>query len=189
MQYNTSYISRSEGRRAADRRPERRRGMYHLHSPQYPALSPNDKLIVNLRALSHTIRDLYEGRESQKRTLILLRESDGITQRALTEKMGIQPGSASEVIGKLVAAGLVARTPNPEDRRTVNLHLTPSGRAEADSAFLQRQQRHQEMFSCLSGAERETLLTLLEKLNADWDSRYRGATSSGGKEAGPCGNM
>lgn len=33
---------------------------------------------------------------------------------------------------------------------------------------------HEEMFSCLSDGEKAELLSLLEKVNADWEMRYRG---------------
>ena len=36
------------------------------------AANINDKLIMNLRDISHTMRSLYEGRGSQKRILIIL---------------------------------------------------------------------------------------------------------------------
>ena len=143
-------------------------------SEQYPAMEQNDKLIINVRALNHTIRSLYEGKESQKRILIILRELGDITQKDLTERLGIQPGSASEVIGKLEHAGLIRRVPSQVDRRTADISLTESGRAKAQEAFEQRQSRHCEMFSCLSEEEKSTLLMLMEKLNEDWDSRYRG---------------
>ena len=32
----------------------------------------------------------------------------------------------------------------------------------------------QEMFSCLSSEERKTLLSLLEKIHSDWESRFAG---------------
>ena len=84
----------------------------------------NRKLIINFRDISHTMRTLYEGRGSQKRVLIVLLETGKITQRALTERLGIQPGSASEVIAKLESAGLLVRTAGEEDRRTADISLT-----------------------------------------------------------------
>ena len=59
------------------------------------------KLIINLRDINHVMRSLYEGKGSQKRILIVLNEVGNITQRELTERLGIQPGSVSEVIAKL----------------------------------------------------------------------------------------
>lgn len=142
---------------------------------EYDAMDRNKKLIINLRDVGHTIRFLYEGKGSQKRILIVLYESGSMTQRELTERIGVQPGSASEVIGKLESAGLILRTPNKEDRRTADIQLTDAGRMQAEEAVTQREIRHQEMFSCLSLDEKEMLLELIEKLNMDWDSRYRGA--------------
>lgn len=132
----------------------------------------NDKLIINLRDLNHIMRFLYEGKESQKRILIVLNETGSITQRALTERLGIQPGSASEVIAKLENAGLILRTPSETDRRTSDITLTEKGKELAAQAIEQRSCRHEEMFSCLSADEKSLLLSMLEKVNASWEERY-----------------
>ena len=137
------------------------------------AANINDKLIMNLRDISHTMRSLYEGRGSQKRILIILHEVGKITQRALTERLGIQPGSASEVIAKLESAELITRTPSESDRRTADIQLTDKGRELASQAVNQRRRRHEEMFYCLLEDEKTELLTLLEKINTDWEQRYR----------------
>lgn len=142
------------------------------HMPQYLKETVNGKLVVNLRDISHTMRSLYEGRGSQKRVLIVLSEAGTITQRELTQRLGIQPGSASEVIAKLEQAELVARSLSETDRRTADISLTEEGRRQAQAALEQRQQRHKEMFSALTSEEKEQLLSLLEKINGDWESRY-----------------
>ena len=144
-------------------------------SDRYELLGINHKLIWNFRDIGHTIRHLSEGKGSQKRILIVLNEAGVITQRELTERLGIQPGSASEVVGKLEAAGLLNRTPNEIDHRTADLCLTDAGKLAAEDAYSQREERHRQMFSCLSGAEKETLLLLLEKVNTAWDRQYREA--------------
>lgn len=143
------------------------------HMARYQSSDINDKLIINLRDLSHIMRSLYEGKGSQKQVLIVLGKTGAITQRALTERLGIQPGSASEVISKLESAGLILRTPSQSDRRTADIVLTDEGKNQASQAIEQRIRRHQEMFSCLSEAEKRQMLSLLEKINADWDQRYR----------------
>ena len=140
----------------------------------YDTLTQEDKLIWNLRDLGHTIRQLSEGKGSQKRILILLNRQGVMTQRALTERLGIQPGSASEVLGKLESAGLIERIPSTEDRRTTEICLTEAGRRSAQQAAGQRAQRHQQMFGCLTGEEKAALLTLTEKLNVSWEQLYGG---------------
>lgn len=131
------------------------------------------KLVFGLLDISRTMRSLYEGRGSQKRVLIVLSETGTITQRDLTARLGIQPGSASEVIAKLESAGLVERTASEEDRRTANISLTRDGLRQAEDALEQRRRRHEEMFSALSEEEKARLLALLEKINSDWASRYQ----------------
>ena len=142
---------------------------------RYLTETVNGRLIIRLRNISHTMRSLYEGKGSQKRILMLLRETGTITQRELTARLGVQSGSASEVIAKLENMGLIARTLCETDRRTVNITLTEEGRRQAQEAMVQRQQRHVEMFSILSEEEKTQLLSLLDKINADWETRYQGS--------------
>lgn len=132
----------------------------------------NKQLIMNLRDLGHTIRSLYEGKGSQKQILIVLYQKGNMTQRELTERLGVKPGSASEVIGKLENAGFILRTPSRDDHRTMDIVLTESGLARAKEVSRQREIRHQEMFSCLTTEEKDALLALTKKLNADWRERY-----------------
>lgn len=133
----------------------------------------SQKLIINLREINHVMRSLYEGKGSQKRVLIVLKEVGTITQRELTERLGIQPGSASEVIAKLEDAGNLSRVPSASDHRTMDIALTEQGRILAETLLAQREKRHEEMFSCLSEEEKSSLLGLLEKINEDWEKRYQ----------------
>lgn len=139
----------------------------------YQLADTNGKLIINLRDVGHMMRRLYEGRGSQQRVLIVLNEMGGaVTQRALTERLQIQSGSASEVIGKLESAGYIVKTSSETDRRNVEVALTEKGKVAAEETKRQRELRHEEMFICLSKTEREELLVLLEKLSSDWEKRF-----------------
>lgn len=140
---------------------------------QYKSLDRNNKLIWNFRDIGHTMRQISEGRGSQKRILILLREADGMTQKELTARLGVQPGSASEVLNKLEQAGLILRTPSETDHRTTDIRLTPDGEALAKEASAKRAERHEQMFSMLSEEEKDALIALLERVNAHWDQVYR----------------
>lgn len=142
-------------------------------NPRYDILDKGNRLIWNFRDIAHTMRQTSEGKGSQKRVLIILRESGSMTQKELTDRLGVQPGSVSEVLGKLEAAGLIRRVPNGTDRRTTDICLTEAGEVAAEDAYTQRQQRHQQMFSSLTDQEMDQLLLLLEKLNADWDKKFR----------------
>lgn len=133
----------------------------------------DERLSASLRDLAHTMHMLHEGRGSQNRVLTLLLETGEVTQRELTQRMGVQPGSASEVIGKLESAGLIRRTPSSADLRTADICLTGAGRAQAERAAEQRKARRGEMFACLSEEEKLTLLALVEKLTGSWEACRR----------------
>lgn len=164
------------------RKCKEKRGNGKQRSAHYHAADINDKLIINIRDLNHIIHFLYEGKASQKRILIILHEVQGITQRELTDRLGIQPGSASEVLAKLENAELITRLPSEADRRTTDIELTEKGEQLALAALEQRNRRHMEMFSCLSQEEKTELLALLEKINADWAGRYQEPNEGGHRE-------
>lgn len=141
----------------------------------------NNDLIIRLRKLGHIIRFQNEGRAGQKRTLIILNEAQCITQHELTERLGIQPGSASELLAKLESAGLILRTQNSQDRRTADIQITDAGRELAREAARERGERYESMFRCLTEKEKQELLNLLEKVYVDWDSRFREGKDTPGR--------
>ena len=141
---------------------------------RYAAAGVNEKLIFNFLDIRCTMRALYEGKGSVSRVLIVLNKTGLITQKDLTERLEIQPASVSDVLAKMESAGWITRVPNREDQRTMNVALTADGVAQANIAEEKRLQRHREMFSCLSPDEKDALLSLLEKINADWEARYPG---------------
>ena len=159
---------RPEGRegRGGDKHREHHRS---LNEEAYAAMDTDGKLGTLLHELHHMSRFGMESRGGQGRILKLLAEEGDMTQRKLTEKLGIQPGSASEVIGKLERAGFVTRSENTEDRRTVDVRLTEAGREQFD----EREQEKPDLFSSLSEEEKTLLLSLLEKLRSDWNERFR----------------
>ena len=68
---------------------------------------------------------------------------------------------------------MILRTPSETDHRTMDIRLTPDGEALAKEASAKRAERHEQMFAVLSDEEKDTLLALLEKVNAHWDQVYR----------------
>ena len=125
----------------------------------------DDLILLNLRDLGMRLHFLYEGKDSQRRALIALLNNGKMTQRELTEKLSIKPGSMSEVITKLYNKGYVTRTQSKVDKRTVIISLTQLGEEQAYSALEYRTERRGEMFVSLDEGEKYTLLSLLKKIN------------------------
>ncbi|HET9594403.1 MAG TPA: MarR family transcriptional regulator [Anaeromyxobacteraceae bacterium] len=58
----------------------------------------------------------------------LVGHEPGITPRALASAMRLDRSSITMLIQRLERRRLLARTPNPEDARSVHLHLSAAGR-------------------------------------------------------------
>ena len=135
---------------------------------RYQALDTDGKLLALIHESGHTAHFLFDGKGSQNRILHILAKEGAMTQRTLTEHLGIQPGSASEVIGKLEKAGFISRVTSDEDRRTADIRLTDAGKAQAEEQAAKRKEKLREMFSALTEEEKVSLLKILEKLNISW---------------------
>ena len=102
---------------------------------------------------------------AQARVLLLL-AAGGMTQREIQERLQIQPGSVSELTGKLELKGFVTRSRDEDDRRRVVLTLTPTGRKAAEAAASRKDVAVR--FDGLTEAERGELAALLEKVIEGW---------------------
>jgi DNA-binding MarR family transcriptional regulator len=80
----------------------------------------------------------------------------------LAERTRTSQGSVSEVVSRLVDRGLVARQRPPEDRRRVELSLTPQGGAVLGRASETVQERLLAGFALLSARERRALADGME---------------------------
>jgi MarR family transcriptional regulator for hemolysin len=107
----------------------------------------------------------YEISVSEWHHLRALWEGDGISQVALSRRIGIQKASSTAVLDKLEARGFIRRVRDPRDRRNGILHLTPEGRAMIDdliatliemNVLARRGIPKSEIATCLSTLERMT---------------------------------
>ena len=130
--------------------------------------SMSERVFANLRRISHAMHNQYLAKGSQKRILVTLIRHGKTGQKKITERIGIKAGSASEVISKMEAAGLIIRTTNQDDQRAMDIDLTPQGRELAEVARKEAMAQHEQMFTCLSDEEKEELLRLTDKIINFW---------------------
>ncbi len=105
------------------------------------------------------------GRPSaQNRILLMLNESDGISQRDMTTLLQLRPQSVSETLSKLEAGGLVERRQNSRDKRVFNIFMTEEGKARAQELVIDRPDFAAMFLSPLSTEEKKQLLELLMRL-------------------------
>lgn len=72
--------------------------------------------------------------QSQGELLRLVGRRPDISVRESADELSLVPNTASTLISRLVADGLLIRTPDATDRRVVRLRLTPPAQAIADDS-------------------------------------------------------
>jgi DNA-binding MarR family transcriptional regulator len=101
-----------------------------------------------------------------------------LTPGALLESMMVTSGAVTKRVDRLEHAGLVARAPDPADRRGVLVGLTSEGLELVDRVVEEHVENEQNLLAGLTDAERERLARLLRKLGES----VRGA--EGGEDRG-----
>ena len=61
--------------------------------------------------------------------MLVLWEQDGLTVKALADRLGQDSGSLTPIVKRLEAEGYLARNRDPKDERNLAVTLTPQGRA------------------------------------------------------------
>ena len=105
------------------------------------------------------------------RVLELIGEPYQMSPSELADILLRSSGGMTQILDRLERAGLVARTPDPDDRRKVMVALTPKGLATADAANLVYKRERERLLADLSDDEIEQLDAalgrLLDVLNED----------------------
>ncbi|KPH62562.1 MULTISPECIES: MarR family transcriptional regulator [unclassified Novosphingobium] len=95
--------------------------------------------------------------------LLLVRANPGCTQTALGEALNVNRSSAMKIVDILEGRGAVRRAPSA-DPRAHSLELTEVGRTLATEIDLVFERHERKFFGPLSVAERNMLLSLLQRL-------------------------
>jgi len=104
----------------------------------------------------------------QFRVLRTLDRADRLLRLSeLAAQLGIVPRSATSVVDDLEAAGLVARQPDPHDRRATLVYLTPDGLKILSTLREKRRAVMADQLARLTPEEQQTLAALLQRLADD----------------------
>lgn len=107
------------------------------------------------------------------RVMALLAIEPGITAARVCQVIGLDKAPASRALATLRARGLVAERQDARDQRRRLASLTPAGLALHDRIIAVALAREAHLLDCLDGAERATLIALLNRLHANLDAVKR----------------
>ncbi|WP_043310460.1 MarR family winged helix-turn-helix transcriptional regulator [Pseudomonas sp. ML96] len=125
---------------------------------------------VQMKLTQHLTSRLEEHdiRPAQFTALSIIEQSPGLMQADLAKALAIEPPQAVLMINKLEARGLAMRVRSNPDKRSYGLFLSKGGEQLLKQLKEVVRQSDLESTSALNAAEREQLLSLLNRL-------YRGA--------------
>jgi DNA-binding MarR family transcriptional regulator len=98
-----------------------------------------------------------------------------LDQGSLAEELGLDRTSTAEVLSRLEKRKLVARKPNPRDRRARLARITPRGRSLTAAMFSNMQRAQDRMCAPLSQKERDVFMATLSRLIEANNEYGRGA--------------
>jgi DNA-binding MarR family transcriptional regulator len=98
--------------------------------------------------------------------LWVIKESNGLSQQALGEKLGMFPSRLVVLLDELEQRGLIERRDNPADRRSYALHLTRAGLESWVQIARIRHEHHNAICAALDESERAQLIEFLTRIAA-----------------------
>ncbi len=116
------------------------------------------------RGLTRSYRPLLAGLDityPQYLVMLVLWEQDGVSVKALGERLFLDSGTLTPLLKRMASAGLIARKRSATDERRVNIFLTAKGKA-----LKKRAHKVPETLLCQSGLTPEAFMGLRNDLKS-----------------------
>ena len=122
--------------------------------------------------------------QAQWRALAYLARREGVNQVTLADSLEVQPITLARLIDRLQDAGLVARRPDPDDRRAVRLYLTAEAQDYLERMWSLVAETREEALAGLPEASRKTLFETLARMKRNLLEAENPAVDGGTREEG-----
>jgi DNA-binding MarR family transcriptional regulator len=102
--------------------------------------------------------------ELDKQVLFYVAQNGGCGPTDVARFLGVASTTISSATDRLAKAGLLIRERPEQDRRAVALQLSGAGRVRVETLHLAYRDLCMRMLEPLGGAERDTFITLIQKI-------------------------
>lgn len=143
--------------------------MYSMNTPSDARLMA---MTANLMVLSRAYRgaadkalaDFGMSQATAWPVILTGRLGDGVRQGVLAEALGVEGPSLVRVLDQLVAAGMIERREDAQDRRAKTIHLTDAGQVLRERIEGVLIQLRRQLFDGVSEADLEVCLRVFDTL-------------------------
>ena len=112
----------------------------------------------------HAVPEKFGLNKTEVRALMALRHYERISMKKLGDGVGMPKGSFTQVIDKLVNAGVAERASNPQDRRMVMVNITSHGKEVATELDEDLRSYMKKKLKALKEKEQEELWQALQTI-------------------------
>jgi DNA-binding MarR family transcriptional regulator len=109
-------------------------------------------------------RRLAGGNSGPMPVFFALQDGGAMTQKALAQLAAVEQPTMANTLNRMERDGLVLRTPDPNDRRSAQVSLTPLGRERAKAAFVSAIEVNRIATDALKPEEREVFYDMLRRI-------------------------
>lgn len=103
---------------------------------------------------------------SQWRALVVVAQRQGTALHEVATALGVHPSTATRTCDRLVAAALISRNDDPDDRRYLALTVTDEGRRLVESVYAARRQAITDTLERMPASSRRRLAATLQDFAA-----------------------
>mgnify|MGYP001765341039 CR=1 FL=1 len=139
-----------------------------------PPYDPDRSVGMLIKEISRLFTRNFDARvraygltQTQWQALAALSRREGIKQADLANLLQVQPISLGRLIDRMEAAGWVERRPAPNDRRAIQLYLTPKAEPMLDKMSDEASLTREAALADFDPSEREQLFHLLQRVKAN----------------------
>ena len=136
------------------------------------------EVVMTLIATSHRLQRVFNTRLSRQqgavklsgprlRLLLAVEEEGRLRMGDVAENLGITSRTVTTLVDALEKEGLLARLPDPTDRRATLLELTEKARTQFEQVRHLQMELGEELVAPLDQQQRRQLLDLLSRLNQE----------------------
>lgn len=149
-----------------------------------PARNPGVNIGFLVGDTSRMLRRIFNERlthlgltQAQWRALAHLSRNEGLNQVSLADRLDVQPITVARLIDKLVAAQLVERRPDPNDRRAQRLYLTVQAAPMLEQIWDVADETYAVVLKGMSDTERDQIIDLLTRMQVNLGPLQPGGSS------------
>jgi len=127
--------------------------------------------------LDRRLKPLGFSQASWRTLLVLTRSPEGCNQTRLAERLGIEAPTLVRLLDRMEGQGWVSRQPDPADRRSKQVVLTPASLALAADIEAAVEEVRRELLAGLSPEQLEAAIALLDGVRARAEGLLGGEAS------------